>query len=50
VVQPFWLPPDFGGFLAADAEVLIEGRLAKLRRADHVLFPAHQFTFAGRPG
>lgn len=37
---------DFRGFLSADAEVLIEDRLAKLRRADEVLFLIHPFTFA----
>lgn len=37
---------DFRGFLSADGEVLIEGRLARLRRADQVLFLIHPFTFA----
>lgn len=37
---------DFGGFLSADAEVLIAGRLAKLRRAGQGLFLVHPFTLA----
>lgn len=37
---------DFRGFLSADAEMLIEGRLAKLRRADQVLYLIHPYTFA----
>ena len=37
---------DFRGFLSTDAEVLIDGRLAKLRRADQVLYLIHPFTFA----
>lgn len=37
---------DFRGFLAADGEVLIEGRLAKLQRAGRALFLIHPFTFA----
>ena len=37
---------DFRGFLSAEAEVLVEARLAKLRRGDQTLFLVHPFTFA----
>ncbi|MBX3483563.1 putative toxin-antitoxin system toxin component, PIN family [Phenylobacterium sp.] len=37
---------DFGGFLSADAEVLEDGRLARLSRGGHVLHLAHPFRFA----
>ena len=37
---------DFTGFLGADAEVLIEGRLAILRRGAKALHVIHPFPFA----
>jgi predicted nucleic acid-binding protein len=37
---------DFAGFLSADAEVMVDGRLARLHRAGRDLFLVHPFTFA----
>jgi predicted nucleic acid-binding protein len=37
---------DFRGFMSADAEVLLDGRLARLRRGDQTPFLVHPFTFA----